>query len=103
MDGAYRYYQRGRKIHILDSIIKFTKSIADSKDPFIQFTREITYEEIEASVEPCQDVYCYYTYFTRKRGKKPEGKETFYDRFEQHYDVVKHKNRNGYYYKLQQV
>jgi phage/plasmid-associated DNA primase len=103
MDGANRYYIADRKIHLVDSIKNYTQSIADSKDPFIQFTRNITHEINETRIEPCHHVYYSYTEFTRKSGNASEGKENFYSRFEQKYGIVKYKNHDGYYYKIQQV
>jgi len=103
MDGAHRYYQRNRQIPLLESTKKYTKEIADSKDPFILFSREYAYEKSEFDKEYCKDIFWHYTDFTRKGGNLPEGRETFYKRFEEKYNVSKERDKINYYYNVKQI
>jgi phage/plasmid-associated DNA primase len=103
LDGAFRYYERGQKIELVDTIKNYTTTISNSKDPFIQFIQETEYEVSAEDKEYCKDIFYYYIEFTRKMNCSPEGKETFYKRFETKYDIVKNKDKNGYYYTVKQI
>lgn len=99
LDGAYRYYQRNRKIELLPIITSYTKEITDGKDSFTLFSREYEYENGETK-EYCKDMYFGYSEFTRKLNLNPDGKETFYKKIESKFKLIKAKDKKGFYYMI---
>jgi phage/plasmid-associated DNA primase len=99
LEGAYRYYQRDRKIVLLPLIASYTKSIADGKDSFTLFSKEYEYENGDTK-EYCKDLYFGYSEFTRKLNLTPDGKETFYKKVESKFKLIKSKDKKGFFYMI---
>jgi len=103
MDGGYRFYQRNKVIELLPQIKDYTKLQRQKQDSFIQFFEEHEFEACNQSKEYCKDLFTAYTEYTRKSGMTLEGKETFYKKVEDKFNVVKEKDREGNFYKIKRM
>ena len=102
LDGANRYYTNKKDIVILEKIKQYTRSIADSKDSFIQFIEEETYHK-GTDKEYCKNIYYTYMNFCKVSDMCPDGKEMFYKKIETMFDIKKIKDKTGNYYLISTV
>jgi phage/plasmid-associated DNA primase len=103
MEGGTRFYQRNKKIELLDVIKNYTKQIHDTLDAFVQFFNDTEFEEDESVKEYCKDMYESYVEYARRSGMTVDGKETFYKKVEDKFKVTKNKDKVGNFYRLKRV
>jgi len=102
MEGANRYYNNNMFIRFVKEIEEATQRQKDSKDSFLEFTKEYEIEISNDGKEYCKDIYQIYSDFCRRDldKYKKDGKETFYTKFEKQHSIVKEKDNKGNYYKI---
>lgn len=103
MEGGHRFYQRNKKIELLPQIKEYTNQIKEKQDSFIQFFEENEFEKHDSEKEYCKDLYCAYLDYSKKSGMLIEGKEKFYKKVEDKFNVEKEKDRQGNFYKLKRI
>jgi len=103
LEGATRYYNRGKKIELVKSIKDYTTEIKEEKNPFLQFIKNNSYEKKENAKLLCGDMYIAYVDDLRKNKYEPKGKEKFYLEVEKHFGITKKKINTGNIYELASV
>ena len=103
MEGGSRFYQRNKKIELLDQIKNYTKLIHDKLDAFVQFFNDTEFEKDEMVKEYCKDLYESYTDYAKQSGMTIDGKETFYKKVEDKFEITKSRDKNGNFYRMKRI